>query len=82
MKETAQRANLRDRCERIREGLDRVYRFVDELTGPEAPTDNVAGPGPQEGGEGSLGELEDTLRRIAWKVESLALRLENLAKQV
>lgn len=84
MKETAERVNLRDRCGQIHEGLNEVHRFVDELTGPEAPeapTDNITSPGSQEG-QGSLDELEDMLRRIAGKVQILALRLEDLVKQV
>jgi hypothetical protein len=81
MAETAKHVNLRDQCGRIRENLNEAHRFVDELIGPEVPVDNVPGIGSQEG-LGSLQEVEDLLAKINDKARRLAVRLEDLIKQV
>ena len=84
MKETAKREGLRGQCMCIRENLNEAQRFVDELMGPEAqeaPTDNRA-PGIEQQSLGSLQEVEDLLAKINERARRLAVRLEDLVKQV
>jgi len=79
MGETAERENLRDRCERIDQLLCQGHKLLDDLTGPEPATDAVPEPSQSQG---MVYELELALDRIDRKARDLALRLEALCKQI
>lgn len=77
--ETAERANLREQCERVAQLLSQGHKLLDDLMGSEPSSEKVPGPSQVAG---AVLEVEVALDKIDRKASDLALRLEALCKQI
>lgn len=79
MQETGERANFREQCQGVSEILVQGHQLLDDLVGPEAPTDDV--PQPVQS-QGTIRDLDIALIGLRRKARDLLLRLEVLSKEI